>query len=131
MKVLDDIEAKTKTVAELWRWMYPIAYERSVKGEGGRGGGVPRPVEAIGASKSYVRSQVRLAERLVLRAAAEMLGAKAALERAANDQDEETPEHTPDEFHDSGPSMVTKGELELAKRARDRRAKRGEGHGAA
>lgn len=131
VRTIDYIHRVADEVDELYRWMYPIAYERAQQGGQSRGGGVPRPVESIGSAKSYVRAQVKLASRLVRRAAAEVLGAKAALERAAKDQDEDTAEHTPDEFHDSGPRIVTKAEVDAARKAKERRGRRGEGYGAA
>jgi hypothetical protein len=78
-----------------------------------------------------VRAQVKLASRSVREAAARLLGAESALLRAVHDQDEDTGEHTPDEYHDPRERGVNRDELAAARAAKERRAERGEGYGAA
>ena len=135
LKTMEDLISFMHRVLEAaeddYKWMYPLAYERANRGGVGRNRGVSRPVESIGAAQSHVRAKVKLSSKLLRRAAQDIAGAWAALQKAANDQDVDTAEHTPADYHDTRRKDITPDELARAQAAQERRALRREGYGAA
>ena len=128
-------------IVESYKWLHAIGYERGTSSEEKvRTSSVQDNANLIcscgprgtpgSCDKEKFRAEVVTAARLLNDAASRVLGADAALKRAANLIDREAP-HAPAGFHDAAPRVVSRSELARAQAAQQRRALRGEGYGAA
>ena len=144
-KVVDQADYIVQLMVDIrdgYQWLYAIGYSRGTSGEEAKvrtsttqdtsslictcgPDGIPGTCD-----KEKFRSQVAGAAELLNRAAAMVLGADAALKRAANLIDRDAP-HAPADYHDTAPRVVSRSELARAQAAKQRRTDRGEGYGAA
>lgn len=126
---LDLIAQRCEPVAEAYKWLFALGYERAARGkqEGGGGGGRDDGAGGVYAQRFAVRRKLEEASKHVEASRIALSAAMAALNDIASIVDDT--DHLPGEHDRAIPRTVTEAELRQAHGAKLRRGRRGEGYG--